>query len=213
MRVLLFLVVTLFLIQVAHSQGSSGCTISIDSSLADTVSLGDTTILARLRTSYYCRGVCPFRSLGLRARPPSDAWIKNNDVYYAPSHEGFDTIVVEGILDCTALHSCEYEMASCSFILLPFVKERLSVANGILRQFSISENGTKIVLFASLVGQTDIHLKIYDLTGRLIRSIHRDVPSGTSEIDLGMSSLPAGCYWYVVRGDGWTKSGKVMKLP
>src|SRR5205823_2189383 len=56
-------------------------------------------------------------------------------------------------------------------------------------------------------------VQLYDLTGRLVCSIQHDVPAGTSEIDLDASSLPAGCYWYVVRGNGWSKSGKVMKLP
>jgi hypothetical protein len=53
----------------------------------------------------------------------------------------------------------------------------------------------------------------YDLTGRLVRQIERDVHAGMSEIGLNASSLVPGCYWYTVRGDGWTKSGKVMKLP
>jgi hypothetical protein len=58
-----------------------------------------------------------------------------------------------------------------------------------------------------------ISCQLYDLTGRLVQQIERDAPAGTSEIDLNASSLVPGCYWYVLRGDGWTKSGKVMKLP
>ena len=54
---------------------------------------------------------------------------------------------------------------------------------------------------------------LYDLLGHCVMNRSISCPAGTSEIDLGMSGLPAGCYWYTLRGDGWSKSGKVMKLP
>jgi hypothetical protein len=52
-----------------------------------------------------------------------------------------------------------------------------------------------------------------DLLGHCVLSQNVPCTAGTSEIDLGMSSLPAGCYWYVVRAGDWRESGKVMKLP
>jgi hypothetical protein len=79
--------------------------------------------------------------------------------------------------------------------------------------FTVSIQGVNNVCFTSRADWQKSTLFVYDLTGRLVRSIQRDVPTGASEIDLGASSLPAGCYWYVVRGNGWSKSGKVMKLP
>jgi hypothetical protein len=83
---------------------------------------------------------------------------------------------------------------SISIIPNPFTLEHPFLA------FSISQSAS-------------IGIELYDLTGCLVRQIERDVPAGTSEIDLGMSRLPAGCYWYVVRAGDFSKSGKVMKLP
>lgn len=64
----------------------------------------------------------------------------------------------------------------------------------------------------SLVQSEDLHISLFDITGRLVRSVESVCPAGPNEISLDASSLPAGCYWYVLRGGEWMRSGKVMKL-
>jgi hypothetical protein len=59
----------------------------------------------------------------------------------------------------------------------------------------------------------NVEIELHSITGVTLQRLHREAPGGTSEIEFNTNDFAPGCYWYTARGDGWTKSGKVMKLP
>ncbi len=64
----------------------------------------------------------------------------------------------------------------------------------------------------SLANSERVKLQLFDITGQTLREIDRECIPGTNEIELDTRDLPLGCYWYVVHGGEWERSGKVMKL-
>ena len=57
-----------------------------------------------------------------------------------------------------------------------------------------------------------VKLRLFDITGCTIRETERECTIGLNEIELDTRDLPPGCYWYVVHGGEWERSGKLVKL-
>ncbi len=57
-----------------------------------------------------------------------------------------------------------------------------------------------------------VKLQLFDITGRTLREADRECTVGTNEIELDTRDLPPGCYWYLLHGGEWERSGKVVKI-
>ena len=82
------------------------------------------------------------------------------------------------------------------------------------RSYNILQNPfydrTSILLWNPIRERTS--LSIFDVTGRIVRTIERECNAGQNEIEIDGSTLPPGAYWYVVRAGEWAQSGKLMKI-
>jgi hypothetical protein len=195
---------------------ASHCTISKDCrliKLVDIATLEDTTLLGSFQAVGDCNQQFVLRYSW--ASPNTNFILKLDqyseyngkaDLYFIPHKLGFDSTKLTAALSC--FHSAD--VTSDTEIVVRVI-QRADAVNKFCKIDVLSEVGS--IRFNSTIDCVTVHVLLFDINGRALRSMERVVPSGTSEIDLGMSSLPTGCYWYVVRGDGWTKSGKVMKLP
>jgi hypothetical protein len=57
------------------------------------------------------------------------------------------------------------------------------------------------------------HLRITDLSGRLVRESAVTLQAGIQQIVIDGSSLPAGMLIYYIKTDGWEVSGKLIRQP
>ena len=57
-----------------------------------------------------------------------------------------------------------------------------------------------------------VKLQLFDITGRTIRETERECATDQNEIELDTRDVPPGCYWYVVHGGEWERSGKLVKI-
>ena len=57
-----------------------------------------------------------------------------------------------------------------------------------------------------------VKLQLFDITGRTLREAAQECTLGTNEIELDTRDLPPGCYWYLLHGGEWERSGKVVKI-
>lgn len=59
----------------------------------------------------------------------------------------------------------------------------------------------------------NIHLEVFDITGRSIEMIlNQSVSSGWHQVQFGTRGLPAGLYLYRLTGTGYSKTGKIISL-
>ncbi len=68
--------------------------------------------------------------------------------------------------------------------------------------------GKAVFQFAPLVsGRVEIIL--YDLTGKAVRILRKDLKGGSSRVEMDLRGLPGGVYFYSVRASGLTGRGKL----
>ena len=194
------------------------------------ITQGDTTLIARLKVVKECRGCGGDASVvtSIMTRDGRSAWLSPKglggsdviddtiELHYVSEVIGPDVITIEFAGNCNV----QGHVPNACLDYYTYTKYSVDVRrpNAGVRTTNeqveiVRINGSVVLLSLQNISEQKLYVYTYDLTGRLVRQIERDVPTGTSEIDLGASNLPEGCYWYIVRGNGWSKSGKVMKLP
>jgi hypothetical protein len=77
---------------------------------------------------------------------------------------------------------------------------------------TISQLGDPFKFYISSDRPTIVSIVIFNLTGRIVRTVERECTEGPNELTIDGSSLPPGPYWYVARAGEWMRSGKLIKL-
>ncbi len=57
-----------------------------------------------------------------------------------------------------------------------------------------------------------VKLQLFDFGGRAIRMTERKGAVGTNEIEVDTRDVLPGCYWYIVQGGEWQRSGALVKV-
>jgi hypothetical protein len=190
---------------------------------ADTVKVGQRTLVLEVRLSpmrdpYYCEIDSEHTSVvGVSQEwsAVSDLWKNALDLKYflTPAKSGLITgdalyeVVVKPARGCV---SGRFNVSLSAYAIadsLAMVKPQMTT-NEILMHHS----GPSIIANITLAKSKFVRLLIYDLTGRIVRTLERECPEGPNELSIDGSSLPPGPYYYVARAGEWMRSGKLIKL-
>ncbi len=132
-----------------------------------------------------------------------------NLTFYSSNYKSFDTIIFSSRMR----HGDIDSFISYPLLVTWVAPLGVSQSKTLGQDFALPNPFTTHTTIGFTLSKPEaVKLQLFDITGRRLRETERECNSGTNEIEIDTRDLPPGCYWYLLHGGEWERSGKLVKL-